>query len=330
MPTVTAIIPTYNRADALPRAIESVLAQTHDDVEAVVVDDASTDDTQLILERYADDDRVRTFTHRENKGGNAARNTALEHATGDYVALLDSDDEWHPEKVERQLDRLDELGDEYVAAYCDWAYELDGTSGSAKQAISGVLSHFQSNAPDEGGADDLLEPILADDLHTAAGSTLLVERDVAEAAGGFDESLDRFQDTDFLIRVVLEGKLAYADDVLMTRFDTGSPSADTYAEANEQLLEKYDDEIAPLVTEGVDVRGQRALFVAKHYLAEGRFGQGSRHLRNAAVAGPQLPGLAAVVASGLRQRRRTTGVLVASTVLLLALLVLGTATGGEE
>src|SRR6056297_1399486 len=117
MPTVSVIVPTYNRADSLPRTIDSVLAQTHDDLELVVVDDASTDDTETVVERY-EDDRVTYLEHATNRGGSAARNTGIRASDGDYVAFLDSDDEWHPEKLERQVRELESRSEEWVAAYC--------------------------------------------------------------------------------------------------------------------------------------------------------------------------------------------------------------------
>lgn len=322
MPTVSAIVPTYDDAESLPRAIDSVLAQTIDDVEVVVVDDASTDDTQSVLEAYADEDRVRAFRHDENQGGNAARNTGLERARGEYVGLLDADDEWHPEKCQRQLEVLADADDDCVAAYCDWEYDLDGRTSRVEAAASAVLSRFEStDGPTEGDREALAPEILADDLHTAAGSTLLVERETAVAVGGFDEAFDRFQDTEFLLRVVVAGALVHVEDPLMTRYDTGSPSAETYERANDRLLEKHAAAVARVESTGVDVRGQRELFVAKHYLAEGRYLEGANHLRNAVVERHEIPGLLATAVGGLRARERV-GLGVAAVTAAAAVAVL--------
>ncbi|MFC6990634.1 glycosyltransferase family 2 protein [Haladaptatus sp. GCM10025707] len=95
MPTVSVVIPTYNRSEEVTHAIDSVLAQTYDDFELLVVDDGSTDDTEEVVTSY-DDDRVKFIEHEENQGAPAARNTGIEHAEGEYVAFLDSDDEWLP------------------------------------------------------------------------------------------------------------------------------------------------------------------------------------------------------------------------------------------
>ena len=102
MPQVSVIIPTYNRAHLLSRAIKSVLNQTFQDFEIIIVDDASTDDTDKLVVSFHDS-RVRYIQHEKNHGGGAVRNSAIKQAQGDYIAFLDSDDEWLPEKLEKQM-----------------------------------------------------------------------------------------------------------------------------------------------------------------------------------------------------------------------------------
>ena len=102
MPKVSVIIPTYNRQDLVQEAIDSVLNQTFRDWELIVVDDGSTDQTPSVLqERY--DSRI-IYIYQENQGESAARNRGLYSATGEYVAFLDSDDLWHPKKLQRQIE----------------------------------------------------------------------------------------------------------------------------------------------------------------------------------------------------------------------------------
>lgn len=120
-PLVSVVIPTFNRAGLLPRAIESVVRQTVSDWEIIVVDDGSTDDTADVLTGLQATLRARLRVERqENAGSSAARNRGIDLASGSFVGLLDSDDEWLPTKLERQL-RLFELAPRLGMVYCDSA-----------------------------------------------------------------------------------------------------------------------------------------------------------------------------------------------------------------
>ena len=300
MTRVSVVIPTYNRAATLPRAIDSALDQTIDDLEVVVVDDGSTDETTSVLAEY-DDSRVRPVVHATNRGANVARNTGIDHARGEYVAFLDSDDVWHPRKLERQLAALEDRSSDWVGVYCDSAYELSGTSGRLRSAAASALAR-SDDEPTREGNDELVGEILADDVQPGAGSTLLVRTEVARAADGFDEDLDRFQDPEFCLRVLERGKLAYVDDVLVRREDTGHPSADVVAAASEQYLSEYEDEVERFEAEGHEIRASHALVVAKRYVAEGRFLRGAWHLRRAATSPRTYPGVCWVAGAGVRRR----------------------------
>ncbi|HBL55822.1 MAG TPA: glycosyl transferase, partial [Deltaproteobacteria bacterium] len=101
MPKITAILPTWNRAEWLEKSIQSVLDQTFGDFELVVVDDASTDSTAEIIERYSG--KIRTIVFSENRGVSAARNAAIKNSDSEWIAFLDSDDFWHPDKLQKQI-----------------------------------------------------------------------------------------------------------------------------------------------------------------------------------------------------------------------------------
>src|SRR6056297_986237 len=131
MTRVSVIIPTYNRAKTLLRAIDSALAQTIDDLEVVVVDDGSTDNTESVLAAY-DDPRVRPVIHETNQGANVARNTGLEHARGEYVAALE------------------DRSSDWVGVYCDTGYELSGTNGRLRSAAASVLARLDDDPTREG------------------------------------------------------------------------------------------------------------------------------------------------------------------------------------
>lgn len=113
---VSIIVPTYNREKLLPRAVESVLRQTYQDWELLVVDDGSTDNTKEIIKKYCDKDCRIHYFHKENGGQGSARNLGIRNAQGTYVAFLDSDDEWLPEKLQEQVSVLEQHG-EYDFCY---------------------------------------------------------------------------------------------------------------------------------------------------------------------------------------------------------------------
>lgn len=102
MPKVSVVIPTHNRSSLLRRAIQSVLDQTYQDFEIIVVDDASTDDTEAVVKGFADE-RIRYVRHSENRGEAASRNTGIRLAKGEYIAGHDDDDVWLPPKLEKQV-----------------------------------------------------------------------------------------------------------------------------------------------------------------------------------------------------------------------------------
>ena len=114
---ISVVLPTYNRSATLPRAIESVLAQTLEDWELLVVDDGSTDDTDLILARY-DDSRVHVLTHEVNRGVTAAKNTGLDHVRGEWFVMLDSDDEMVPDALQTLISTAERTGALAVTCNC--------------------------------------------------------------------------------------------------------------------------------------------------------------------------------------------------------------------
>ena len=130
--TVSVVVPAYNYARYLPKAIDSALGQTHPPLEVIVVDDGSTDDTPRVLAAYAD--RIRVI-RQANQGAGAARNAGIAAARGEYVAFLDSDDLWHPRKLELQLARF--ASDPETTAFIS---EVSAPSADAKHSSIFVAS----------------------------------------------------------------------------------------------------------------------------------------------------------------------------------------------
>lgn len=185
-PETSVIIPTWNRRDLVARAIDSVLAQTRPVEEIIVVDDGSTDGTGAFLaQRYGE--RITLLTQ-ANAGVSAARNRGLAAARGRYVALLDSDDVWLPEKTARQLAHL-EAQPQLGMVLCD--VERVNPDGS-------LIDVFERRRqiPADGPA---LQWVLRDPA--LAPLSLLMRREVYEDVGGFDESLRTAEDLDYHLRV---------------------------------------------------------------------------------------------------------------------------------
>ncbi|MDX1975780.1 MAG: glycosyltransferase family 2 protein [Rickettsiales bacterium] len=182
IPKVSVIIPTYNRANILSRALESVLNQTFTDYELIIVDDGSTDHTRNTLSHYEAEARITIIYHPKNRGAAAARNTGINSAKGTYIAFLDSDDEWLPTKLAKQVAALE------VAPNTPLSF----TGVSLQRAKSTTRTPKKTHAT-------WLQSMLCGQSF-CPGSTLLIRRSVFQEIGMQDESLRRLEDIDWLIR----------------------------------------------------------------------------------------------------------------------------------
>ena len=115
-PTISVIIPTYNRAHLIGKAVKSVLSQTYQDFEIIVVDDGSTDNTEEIVKSFTDY-KIYYICHKHNRGASAARNTGIKASRGEYIAFLDSHDEWLPEKLDKQIKTFNSESSEVGVVY---------------------------------------------------------------------------------------------------------------------------------------------------------------------------------------------------------------------
>jgi len=198
-PLVSVITPTYNRFDLLPRAIRSVLGQTYTNLECIVVDDGSTDDTERVVRQFTDE-RLVYLRHETNRGASASRNTGIARAKGELVAFLDDDDEWLPAKLEKQVPLIQSLPANIGMVYC-WMDYYDNQGQIVKK-----------HRPTYRG---YVFPYVLDQQRIGGCPTLLVRRPVIEQVGGFDESLPRGNDGDFIRRVCLEYEVDLVPEVLV-------------------------------------------------------------------------------------------------------------------
>lgn len=197
---VSVIIPCYNRKAYIRETVDSVLNQTYSNIELICVDDGCTDGTREILDSYADDITVLEHPGRVNKGQSAAINLGMRNATGKYIAILDSDDLFAPEKIEKQIKYLEadlEIGVVYSNGY--------GIDANGKKLYSFYNhDHIEKSDP---------ERVLMD-CYFLVPNNSLIRKSAFESAGEFDEKLRSAQDHDMAIRLAEVTKLGYLDEYL--------------------------------------------------------------------------------------------------------------------
>lgn len=204
---VSVIIPTYNRAKQIGRAVDSVLAQTWKSLDIIIVDDGSTDATLDVLAAYKDKIRV---IRQKNAGPSAARNTGIKAATGEIISFLDSDDAWHPTKTERQVNLLARTSDRNVGCcvcntemlYSDGRVQSSfAIAGLAPKHVEGVWSN---------PAEVLMTRFLL------FNQAVAIRRETLQQVGNFREDLRIMEDYDLAVRLSLTGPWAFIADPLVS------------------------------------------------------------------------------------------------------------------
>ncbi len=199
MTSVSVIIPSYNRAHTLSRALDSALAQTRRADEIILVDDGSTDDTeQLIKQNYP---QV-SYLKQENRGVSAARNQAIKQARGDWLALLDSDDAWLPEKLEKQLSLLAQQP-QFKLIHSDEIWIRNGVR----------VNQMKKHAKCGGRIFQQCLPLCA-----ISPSAAVIHRELFDKIGLFDETLPACEDYDLWLRITARYPVLYCEDALILKY----------------------------------------------------------------------------------------------------------------
>lgn len=235
VPAVSVVLPAYNRAGTVRAAIVSVLRQSWSDFELLVVDDGSTDGTAEAA-RAETDPRLRVLSAPRNLGVSGARNHGIAAARAPWIAFQDSDDEWLPDKLGRQMARLLEPGAPWIGAYCGMI--IVGTAEDLPGARTEV-----SYIP-----DSTIHRPEGDILHSVLGTSfistqmLVARRDALEAVGGFDNELRALVDWELMLRLAPRGPFAFVDDPLVIqRFSANSITRDAArrSEARSRIIAKH-------------------------------------------------------------------------------------------
>ena len=204
---VSVIIPTYKRSVDIERALKSVLDQTLDQFEVIIVDDngIGTEEgqkTAAIVNKYKFDDRVIYIQHDVNKNGAFARNTGIKIARGEFISFLDDDDIYRPERLEKMYQYMCRLDQEWGACYTGYVKHRKQGDQYSAETVSGNV-YVQA---------------LMRSLYIGSGSNMFFRTSVVKEVGFFNESFIRNQDMEYLIRVLKKYKMAYLDEVLLEMF----------------------------------------------------------------------------------------------------------------
>jgi glycosyltransferase involved in cell wall biosynthesis len=231
VPTVSVVVPAHNRAATIAAALDSIRAQTFRDLEIVVVDDGSTDGTAGVARSIAEHEpRLRVLEHPLNRGAQAARNTGIRAARGEWIAFLDADDTYYPESLERRLAEARRGDWDVVHSAADAIY-ADGTSGRFP------IPPFRGNVY----RDLLLAP-------APMFQTLLVRREALHRIGLLDEAVPAYQEWDTSVRLAARHRFGYVEEptCLYDRRTPGAISHDKLRGANgyEYVVRKHRRAIA--------------------------------------------------------------------------------------
>ncbi len=196
---VSVIIPTYNRESTIEKSLQSVMNQTYKNIEIIVIDDGSTDNTENIV-KDIQDERI-LYIKQENKGVSRARNTGILNSKGEYIAFQDSDDIWHANKLEVQMKKF--RNSQYGLVYSSFNKIYEKKNSVLPKLKRGKEGNIYF---------DLLK------LNFIGCPTVILKKEVVEKCGIFDESLHKYEDWEYFIRISREYKVLFVEEVLVDSY----------------------------------------------------------------------------------------------------------------
>lgn len=207
MPKVSVLMPSYNYARYLPFAVESILSQSYSDLELIITDDCSTDNSREVVEHWKKrDPRVVGVNHVINRGLAGARNSGLAVSSGQFIALCDADDIWQPDKLKIQMEVF-QRNQEVGLVHCDSAI-IDGDGNPTGQLFSSMI--HRAGQPTSG---NLFEELCQRNF--LCNPTVILRREAVQCAGGFDESLRSLEDWVCWAKVSKNYPFYYVDEPLV-------------------------------------------------------------------------------------------------------------------
>lgn len=240
-----------------------------------MVDDHSDTPVRKHLEDIQDE-RMTVLRHEKNKNGSAARNTGIEASSGEYIALLDDDDTWKPEKLELQIEKLEGKGEDYKACYT-----------GAETIYS---DHKAQITPEKEG--DITKEVLEMNVNGSFGSTLLVESETVDEVDGFDEEFDMHQDWEFLLRVLEHTQICCVGKPLISRevmYGYEPRDLDFLLENKERFLSKFEDKIKQLgYLESRKIKSKHYIKISQNAAFKGKLSPGLRYFLRSITYYPLL------------------------------------------
>ena len=206
-PRVSIILPTYNRAHTIMEAISSILAQTYENYEVLVIDDGSEDNTKDLMSELSDP-RIRYVKSPVNRGVSFARNSGIRLAQGELLAFQDSDDEWMADKLKLQVEALDQWGEEYGLVYTRFFYIKE--DGRLEWPPKEIPYHMQNG--------DIFQYMLL--YNPVGGPTMMVRRECIQSVGMFNTDIRAMEDYEFALRIAKHYKLIQVDKLLVKANNT--------------------------------------------------------------------------------------------------------------
>ena len=222
---VSVIITTYGKPTKLKRAIDSIINQTYPNIELIVVDDNGFGslngiETEAIISNFSDKNNIFYIKHDKNKNGAAARNTGIGKSTGEYIAFLDDDDIYLPQRIEKSMDFMKKNS------------SIDGVCVGVAYAQYGNIKGTMQKKNNLCLTPKML---FLDQMSIGTGSNIFLKKSAVLKEKGFDESFNRYQDLEFMIRVASHHHIVYSDEILVIK-DVGDSRILQYEKVKEAFL----------------------------------------------------------------------------------------------
>ena len=245
MPLVSVIIPTYNRIFLLERAIKSVMAQSFQNFEIIIVDDNSIENIEPMIEKFKDN-RIKYYKHLNNFGPAVARNTGIKNSVGDLLAFLDDDDEWFPNKLEAQVEKFSELSADFGLVYVQSAIYKQNKKVNylpytwLKKKEGSIFRHLLK-------------------LNFIDTPATMIRREVIDSVGLFDEELHCLEDYDLFLRIARKYKICFIKEpLLVSHYTPGG--------VNEKNIINHIETLIKITTKYLKEYEKQDIILANRYL----------------------------------------------------------------